>query len=80
MEPRILSSQIGIYALVTVMAVYIGYKTIGFLGLILGPAIVVVIQMLQNVGALPQFKPIKRPVGEGGSNEKYTSGGSNKCS
>lgn len=80
MEPRILSSQIGIYALVTVMAVYIGYKIIGFFGLILGPAIVVVIQMLQNVGALPQFKPIKKAVGEGGSNEKYTGDGSNKCS
>lgn len=59
MEPRILASQIGIYALVTIMAVYIGYKTIGFLGLIIGPAIVVIIQMLQNVGALPQFKGVE---------------------
>ncbi|MBQ1275014.1 MAG: AI-2E family transporter [Cellulosilyticum sp.] len=60
MEPKILASQIGIYALVTVMAVYIGYRTIGFLGLIIGPAIVVIIQMLQNVGALPKFKPVKK--------------------
>ena len=58
MEPRILASQIGVYALVTVMAVYIGYRTMGFFGLIIGPALVVVLQMLQSVGALPQFKPI----------------------
>ena len=72
MEPRILASQIGIYALVTVMAVYIGYRTIGFLGLIVGPAVVVVVQMLQNVGALPKFKPVKKSSYKGDYNEKYT--------
>lgn len=60
MEPRILANQIGVYALVTIMAVYIGYKIIGVLGLIIGPALVVIIQMLQNVGALPKFKPVKK--------------------
>lgn len=60
MEPRILSNQIGVYALVTIIAVYIGYKIIGVLGLIIGPALVVILQMLQNVGALPQFKPVKK--------------------
>ena len=60
MEPRILANQIGVYALVTIMAVYIGYKIIGVLGLIIGPALVVILQMLQNVGALPQFKPVKK--------------------
>lgn len=72
MEPRILSSQIGVYALVTIMAVYIGYKTIGFLGLIIGPALVVILQMLQNVGAIPNFKPVKKPEDKGEHDEKYT--------
>lgn len=72
MEPRILSSQIGVYALVTIMAVYVGYKTIGFFGLIIGPALVVILQMLQNVGALPKFKPVKKQIYEGEHNEKYT--------
>ncbi|MBP3888283.1 MAG: sporulation integral membrane protein YtvI [Cellulosilyticum sp.] len=80
MEPRILASQIGVYALVTVMAVYIGYKTIGFFGLIVGPALVVVLQMLQNVGALPKFKPVKKPEYEGEYNEKHTSNRNNKRS
>ena len=65
MEPKILSTQIGIYALVTVMAVYIGYRTIGVLGMILGPVVVVILQMLQNVGALPKFKPVHKVKDEG---------------
>ena len=80
MEPRILASQIGIYALVTIMAVYIGYKTIGFLGLIIGPAIVVIIQMLQSVGALPQFKPVKKSKNEGDSHEKCKGNRNNSSS
>lgn len=59
-EPKILSTQIGVYALVTVMAVYIGYRTMGFIGLIIGPALAVILKMLQNVGALPPFKPIQK--------------------
>ena len=59
MEPKILSHHIGIYALVTVMAMYAGYKLIGVFGLILGPALVVIVKALQNVGVIPGFKPIK---------------------
>lgn len=78
MEPRILASQIGVYALVTIMAVYIGYKTIGFLGLIIAPICVVVVQMLQNVGALPKFKPVKNRGDEVEYNEKRRSNRNNK--
>lgn len=80
MEPRILASQIGVYALVTVIAVYIGYRTMGFLGLIVGPALVVILQMLQNVGALPKFKPIKKRGYEVEDHEKCTSKGNCKGS
>ena len=75
MEPKILSTQIGVYALVTVMAVYIGYRTIGVLGMILGPVIVVTLQMLQNVGVLPQFKPINKSEKKGDCNEAYSGDG-----
>lgn len=70
MEPKILSSQIGVYALVTLMAVYVGYRVLGFIGLILGPAIVVVLQMLQNVGVLPKFKPVYKTEIEGEQDER----------
>ena len=74
MEPKILSTQIGIYALVTLMAVYIGYKSIGVLGMILGPIVVVTFQMLQNVGVLPQFKPINKSEQKKAFNEKCSDG------
>lgn len=56
MEPKILSQQINLYALVTVMAMYIGYKLLGILGLILGPLIMVILKTLQDIGVLPAFK------------------------
>ena len=57
-EPRILSNQIGVYTLVTIMAMYIGFRTLGVFGLILGPILVIVIQTLQKVGLLPGFKEV----------------------
>lgn len=56
MEPRVLSKQIGIYALVTLMAMYVGLKTVGVFGIIIGPIVVVSIQTLQRVGVIPDFK------------------------
>lgn len=56
MEPRVLSKQIGVYALVTLMAIYIGLKTIGVFGIIVGPIVVVIVQTLQRVGVIPDFK------------------------
>lgn len=74
LEPKILSTQIGVYALVTVMAVYIGYRTIGFIGLIIGPALAVILKMLQNVGALPSFKPIQKTDSRGEKCDEKHSG------
>lgn len=56
MEPKVLSSQIGVYALVTVIAMYVGLQTMGVLGIIIGPVTVVIIQTLQRVGVIPDFK------------------------
>lgn len=43
-EPRIISSQIGVHPLVTLMGIYIGFKLIGAGGLILGPITVLTIK------------------------------------
>lgn len=56
MEPKVLSAQIGVYPLVTLISMYIGLKTIGIFGMILGPIIMVMIQTLQRVGVFPDFK------------------------
>ena len=58
-EPRVLSNQIGVYTLVTLMAMYIGFKFIGVLGLIVGPIAVIILQTLQKVGLLPAFKEVE---------------------
>lgn len=46
MEPKILSSNIGLDPLATLIALFVGFKTIGFLGLIVGPVTLVVITTL----------------------------------
>ncbi|SDM26164.1 sporulation integral membrane protein YtvI [Bacillus sp. OK048] len=46
MEPKILSSNIGIDPLATLIALFVGFKLIGFLGLIVGPVTLVIISTL----------------------------------
>jgi predicted PurR-regulated permease PerM len=46
MEPKILSSNIGLDPLATLIALFVGFKLIGFLGLIVGPVILVIISTL----------------------------------
>lgn len=48
MEPKILSSNIGLDPLATLIALFIGFKLIGFLGLIVGPVTLVVITTLHK--------------------------------
>lgn len=59
MEPKVLSTQIGVYAVATLMAMYIGLKVIGVFGLILGPVTMVMLKTLQTIEALPQFKKVE---------------------
>lgn len=56
LEPKILSTQIGLYPLVTLMSIYIGIRLFGFIGIILGPIIVISILALQKMGIIPTFK------------------------
>ncbi|QOY33917.2 sporulation integral membrane protein YtvI [Anaerobacillus isosaccharinicus] len=48
MEPKILSSNIGVDPLATLVSLFVGYKVFGFLGLILGPVILVFMQTLHK--------------------------------
>lgn len=45
-EPRIVSYQLGIHPLYTLIAMYIGFKVSGVIGLLLGPIIMIIIQNL----------------------------------
>jgi len=44
LEPKIVGKQIGIYPLLTLMSVYIGFRVFGFIGLFAGPCIAVIIK------------------------------------
>ena len=46
LEPKILSSQIGVHPLLTLLAMYVGYRTIGIIGMIFGPLIALVTKNL----------------------------------
>lgn len=48
MEPKVLSSNIGLDPLATLVALFIGFKLIGFLGLIAGPVVLVIINTLHR--------------------------------
>ena len=48
MEPKVLSSSIGLDPLATLISLFVGYKLIGFLGLIVGPVILVLLKTLHN--------------------------------
>lgn len=50
MEPKVLSSNIGLDPLPTLMALFIGFKLFGFFGLILGPVLLVLGKALYNAG------------------------------
>jgi predicted PurR-regulated permease PerM len=47
-EPRIVSKQIGIHPIFTLIAMYTGFKFIGVIGLIIGPIVLII---LNNVFA-----------------------------
>jgi sporulation integral membrane protein YtvI len=55
MEPKILSSSIGLDPLATLVALFVGFKLLGFLGLIVGPVILVIIKTLHSANV---FKDI----------------------
>lgn len=55
MEPKVLSSSIGLDPLATLIALFVGFKLIGFLGLIAGPVLLVIIRTLHSANV---FKDI----------------------
>lgn len=54
-EPKILASNLGISALAALVSLFLGFQIIGFFGLILGPALVIIYEALRKAGFL-KFK------------------------
>ncbi|GEN32619.1 MULTISPECIES: sporulation integral membrane protein YtvI [Aneurinibacillus] len=49
-EPKIVATNVGLDPLLTLIALFVGLKLFGFLGLILGPVLLVVMNALRNAG------------------------------
>jgi sporulation integral membrane protein YtvI len=49
-EPKILGQSLGISALATLVSMYLGFMVLGFFGLILGPALVILYQAFRDAG------------------------------
>lgn len=56
MEPKVLSTQIGIHPLTTLISMYVGFRLVGVIGLIMGPIILIMIPTLQKIDMLPNWK------------------------
>ncbi|MDF2678841.1 MAG: ytvI [Brevibacillus sp.] len=54
-EPKILASNLGISALAALVSLFLGFQVLGFFGLILGPALVIIYEALRKAGFL-KFK------------------------
>lgn len=60
LEPKVLSSSIGIHPLVMLIGMFIGLKVLGFIGIFLSPILLVLIKGLMETGAFHLlFKYIK---------------------
>lgn len=55
LEPRLLASTVGLDPLLTLIAIFIGLKLIGFLGIVIGPVVVVILLALHRANV---FKDI----------------------
>ncbi|GAM14741.1 sporulation integral membrane protein YtvI [Mesobacillus selenatarsenatis] len=64
MEPKILSSSIGLDPLATLIALFVGFKTIGFLGLIVGPVVLVIFNTLQRANVFRDIWTFIKGKGE----------------
>ncbi len=56
LEPKVVSGQIGIHPLLTLMALYIGLKTLGIFGMLLGVIVLILIINLHHSGAIKLWK------------------------
>lgn len=55
-EPKILGGQIGLNPLVTLTSIYFGLRFFGFVGIIIGPMIVLVVKAMQEAELLPKWR------------------------
>ena len=48
-EPRVVSNKIGIHPIFTLIAMYTGFRTIGLVGLFVGPIVLIILKNIFSV-------------------------------
>lgn len=56
LEPKIVGNHIGLYPLITLMAMFVGLQIFGFTGMILFPIIIIIVKHLQDSGKIRLWK------------------------
>jgi len=56
-EPKVIGNKVGLSSLTTFIAMFIGFKIFGFLGILLGPLLVVVVLSLFNQTSIKNLPP-----------------------
>lgn len=57
-EPRILGQKVGLHPIVTLMAMYVGLKAFGFVGLFMLPITLVMLNEMQTTGLIKLYKTV----------------------
>ncbi|PLS17590.1 sporulation integral membrane protein YtvI [Bacillus sp. M6-12] len=52
LEPKVFSANMGVSPLAALISLYLGFKVMGFIGLFLGPALVIVYETLKRAGVI----------------------------
>ncbi len=72
-EPKIVGYHIGLHPLVTLICMYVGLKTIGFLGMFLFPIIAITLQKLQEWGYIKLWKTETADIEQNNNDQKDSS-------
>ena len=46
LEPKVVSNQIGIHPIFTLVAMYTGFKAIGIFGMLIGPIVIIILKSI----------------------------------
>jgi len=69
-EPRIIGQQVGLPPIVTLIAMYVGLKTFGVIGMMLFPVTIIILVKLQEGGIIQLWKPVGN--GDTAPKKKFT--------
>ena len=63
-EPKLVAGQLGLPPFVTISAIYVGLKTMGVLGMFIGPMIVIMLKLLNDEGIIKLWKTTEKKTEE----------------